>query len=445
MPDFEIKAVFSQEQDYNPVSKQKVTFNLGVPSSSVSCSTGVCQEYMEKKSFYEILKLKDFFRVTTEATLNIRVGPGLNVPANKNFFILHYQATLYVLVSDLSGKVIIRAIKTLDSYEGMSVEDGACYRNIGFWYSDEGINEIVNYDFYADSPLYQLSVDVYAVDQDGTRFYITKNPIEFCNALGLNKYSTDMTVHLSLTVTLTGVIRCSGASLESELCKVFCQCTDKNCDTCYEAYSEYCFGGDGNNARNFGDKARNFRDLCKDYYGKYFEIYGPKAELDENIKEYCQRKYNGEYSKTFQNPNSFDAKFCACHLPDSYYENFANSVKKEYIIEESMFGYKDVCLFPICPVSPFPSINSVKCRGVGSCLNVLKFSNDGYVRGTDISINQKNDCKIKKRGEEVTFVGEKTEENNEILFVIVFLLISFLIFAAIFLFIYFRKRRAWSM
>ena len=438
MPDFEIKAVFSQEQDYNPVSKQKVTFNLGVPSSSVSCSTGVCQEYMAKKSFYEILKLKDFFRVTTEATLNVRVGPGLNVPANKNF-ILHYQATLYVVVSDLSGRVIVRAIKTLDSYEGASVKDGKCYQNDGFWYSDEGINEFVNYDFYADSPLYQLSVDVYAVDQDGTRFYITMNPIEFCNITGENKYSTDMTVHLSLTVTLTGVIRCSGASLESALCKVFCQCTDKNCDTCYEAYSEYCFGDDENKARNFGD-------LCKDYYGKYFEIYGPKAELDENIKEYCQRKYNGQYSKTFENPNSFDAKFCACHLPDSYYENFANSVKEKYIIEESMFGYKDVCLFPICPVSPFPSINSVKCRGVGSCLNVLKFSNDGYVHGTDITINQKNNCKIKKRGEEVTFVGEiKTEENNEILFVIVFLLISFLIFAAIFLFIYFRKRRGWSM
>lgn len=248
-----------------------------------------------------------------------------------------------------------------------------------------------------------------------------------------NTFSTNLQFSFQLEVIAS--FYCDSTFLENPLCLQVTECNqDKpdNCDKYFNLYEDYC----RNNLTS---------DYCFNFVQNYYNIKGNNSNIDNLLRTYCA---NQDGSSIF-NQNAINNKtrnllLCGCHMPDSYYTNFHNSIKqilneKGFKINESTFsGQKEICFFPPCTIasSVFPSLNlgKQKCNNQ-LCLNIQTYSIDGKVKNNqNITINEDSTCVVKQDKKTIGITEIIKEDNSfqdqtSIIDIIVLLVVLLLLIA----------------
>jgi uncharacterized membrane protein YgcG len=195
--------------------------------------------------------------------------------------------------------------------------------------------------------------------------------------------ATGYSLVFTLNITLT--INCVGEDLNNSFCSAFCS-NPSNRSVCLSDVTKYCFPNNvppdempiGNNLK------------CQSFVSNYIENVSPLAEFDTGLKQYCS-KYEGFGDLFNDNDNITDAELCACQLPLTQYNNYADELFKLFP-GYSTFGSNKYCLVSYCASSPYRNVSiGAKCN-VPQCLNILSFENNGTFDNSDIIINQTGQC-----------------------------------------------------
>jgi hypothetical protein len=224
------------------------------------------------------------------------------------------------------------------------------------------------------------------------QYFVSLKPSVTCN--NGNTYVTNL--KFSVFYTISGDFTCDQGTLENPLCKIITVCdTDhkENCVKYFDMYRLHC-------QNNLSE------DFCFNFVQNYYEVMnGPQAQMDDLISSYCSNKEASQiFNKTqgLTEDEQRDFMLCGCHMKRSFYDNFYNSVTQYaesngYEINESLFGQKEICLFPPCTVASasFPTQGVGKCQN-NVCFNIAIYEDDGTVKnGGNIKIIQDSKCFVK--------------------------------------------------
>lgn len=205
----------------------------------------------------------------------------------------------------------------------------------------------------------------------------------------VQNFSFSATMSVRLIVTCT-----TGPELETRFCMSYCQA---NLGQCKSAYTDYCFSGSVSTPPVIPLTTDN---ACQLYFEQYYNTLGPDADIDRKIDNYCQTKFPSTTCFEplfFASPpiSSFEQELCACHLSDTCYQNYVNSLAikaPNFVNFIKNSGIKDRCLISQCASGKFPSIEIGKVCLVPACINVVNFTNDGSIGSGGITINQDAKC-----------------------------------------------------
>jgi len=243
-------------------------------------------------------------------------------------------------------------------------------------------------------------------------------------------YTTDL--KFSVHFVLSGDFDCDDQSIDTKLCQIVAACNDENnnnkenCSKYFDTYMRRC----QNDLSS---------DFCYNFVQNFYKVEGPQSQMDNLIAQYCSSKNASQiFSKGQQNQRDF--MLCGCHMNDTFYENFHKSIKqytedKGYKIDESLFGQKEICLFPPCTLAShtFPAQGIGKCNN-DTCFDIISYENDGNVKdGENITIKQYSGCFEKQSdAKPKPFLGLGFQTRQGLMLSDVFLLIIIVIITVVF-------------
>jgi hypothetical protein len=248
--------------------------------------------------------------------------------------------------------------------------------------------------------------------------------VESANCDG-QTYTTNL--RFSVYFVLSGDFKCDDQSLDTKPCQLVTACNENNKENCTKYFDMYRI------------RCQNelSSDFCYNFVQNFYSVEGPQSQMDNLIAQYCSNKNASQiFSKSQQNQRDF--MLCGCHMNDTFYENFHKSVKqytedKGYEINESLFGQKEICLFPPCTLASdsFPAQGIGKCSNK-TCFSIISYENDGTVKdGENITIIQDSKCFVKQNGVKAkAFLGFQTRQG--LMLSDVFLLIIIVIITVVF-------------
>lgn len=220
------------------------------------------------------------------------------------------------------------------------------------------------------------------------------------------------TLKFSVFYTLSGDFTCNSETLDNPLCKLVLACNDEseshrqNCIKYFDMYRLRC----QNDLSS---------DFCYNFVQNYYNIVGPQSQIDALLKQYCSNKNPSEIFRQQGSNTERDSMLCGCHMTENFYNNFHNSIKqytesKGYKIDESLFGQKQICLFPPCTISStvFPAQEVGKCDN-DICFNIIRYENDGSVKNNEnITIVQDSNCFV--RSDRPRFKDDQAKKHLEV-------------------------------
>jgi hypothetical protein len=236
----------------------------------------------------------------------------------------------------------------------------------------------------------------------------------------------------SVYFVLSGDFDCDSQSIDTKLCQLVAACNDENnnnrenCSKYFDTYKNRC----QNDLSS---------DFCYNFVQNFYKVEGPQSQMDNLISQYCSNKNASQiFLKGQQNQRDF--MLCGCHMNDTFYENFHKSIKqytedKGYKIDESLFGQKEICLFPPCTLAShtFPAQGIGECNN-DTCFDIISYENDGTVKdGENITIIQDSKCFEKQSGvKPKAFLGSGFQTRQGLVLSDVFLLIIIVIITVVF-------------
>jgi hypothetical protein len=240
-------------------------------------------------------------------------------------------------------------------------------------------------------------------------------------------YTTNL--KFSVYFVLSGNFKCDSQSLDTKLCQLVTACDKDNRENCSKYFDMYM-------RRCQNDLSSDF---CYNFVQNFYKVEGPQSQMDNLIAQYCSSKNASQiFSKGQQNQRDF--MLCGCHMKDTFYKNFHTSVKqytedKGYKIDESLFGQKEICLFPPCTLAShtFPAQGIGQCNN-DTCFDIISYENDGNVKdGENITIKQYSGCFEKQSGAKPkAFLGSGFQTRQGLMLSDVFLLIIIVIITVVF-------------
>jgi len=238
----------------------------------------------------------------------------------------------------------------------------------------------------------------------------------------------------SVYFVLSGDFNCDSQSIDTKLCQIVAACDENNKGNCSKYFDMYRIRCQNNLSSDF----------CYNFVQNFYNVEGSQSQMDNLIAQYCSNKNASQiFSKNQQNQsqqNQRDFMLCGCHMSNTFYENFHSSVKqytedKGYKINESLFGQKEICLFPPCTLASgsFPAQGIGKCNN-DTCFNIISYENDGTVKdGENITIIQNSECFEKQSGAKPkAFLGLGFQTRQGLTLSDVFLLIIIVIITVVF-------------
>ena len=201
--------------------------------------------------------------------------------------------------------------------------------------------------------------------------------------------------NIVLTLNLSVTLLCTGKNLESGFCTSYCN-IPQNYGHCLSDMGNYCFSPSDPELMPMGI----FDGVCQKFYPGYItnSTYGgPSNDLDTQLSAYCS-KYgtgpdgaNGLNDLFAGNAPVRDQEICACHLNNSQYTAFKNSLMENYP-GFNQFQEEAPCLVWQCASSPYKSMTTSNPCATPLCLDLAGFNNDGSFTKSKVKIVQSQNC-----------------------------------------------------
>nr|QBK91469.1 MAG: hypothetical protein LCPAC302_00890 [Pithovirus LCPAC302] len=217
--------------------------------------------------------------------------------------------------------------------------------------------------------------------------------------------ATNFTYDLIIQVKLT--LNCSGSSLTSgfteDVCFKHCISTVPAKEACRQAYIDVCFGS---------DPVFVTEKVCQEFFADYNRDPGPEASIDSAMESYCAAKYSGFKALFNENAPPADIDVCACHMPEKFYEAYAEEVDKEYPAFGNL-GINQRCLLFQCANSDYTTTSIGKSCPIPGCISISVFNNKGTFNHSKI-VNSTccTDIQNKEPGQRGNGPGTRTEKTG---------------------------------
>ena len=197
---------------------------------------------------------------------------------------------------------------------------------------------------------------------------------------------------VSYTFTTTIIVDmkkfCKGSAFDDNVCINYCNYSENSTD-CFNNALDYCFTKQNNNYPILDSNGH-----CNTFISSYINGVNnvQLGNIDNKLKTLCSSE--GITPQNYIAQSQY-TDLCSCHLDDSIYTNYYNSLTKQIPALLYSGEGSTKCLFPQCNVSKFKSSDM---RGVSACPSIqciqsasLNLSNNGTVNG-NVNISQDSQC-----------------------------------------------------
>jgi len=202
-------------------------------------------------------------------------------------------------------------------------------------------------------------------------------------AISLNLFG--MTSYMDVTIRFN----CNSTFIKDidNICSIYC-IEPENLQICKTGYRDVCF-----ETTTDPDKVITDNPACQQFFTGLYTNFGPvDPDIETNIQDYCQGKYP-TFEKLLNSTNSFDRDLCACHMPQTLYDEYRTNLIGQFPSIVTYIDNRNInerCLVRSCVSSSFPSIElqkpgSRRCE-IPGCVQIVNFQNDGKIG--EVTIDQ---------------------------------------------------------
>jgi len=193
----------------------------------------------------------------------------------------------------------------------------------------------------------------------------------------------------NVLLTFTVVVQigiCNIQSINNTQCMNYCQAS--GIEACLDDYKAYCLvpvvSNDPTSMRIGTDQT------CYDYFSTFIPAKGSDGSIDNSLTQYCTAEFSS-FDSLFLAPAN-QRNVCACHMPQSLYDNYIQSLFSAFPGYQAYSGLNERCFFFPCASSAFRTTDTQVCM-VPQCVNVIGINDNGTFTNSNVNVTQTGgDC-----------------------------------------------------